>query len=209
MRYPTRVKFCGITRAQDAVLAVALGVDALGFVFHPESPRYIEPGAAASIIAELAPFVTTVGLVVDRTVADVEQIIATTSIDIVQCHGDEQAVDCESLSRPYIKAIRVKADMDVGAMARSHPRARAVLLDAYVPGVPGGSGQRFDWRQAQTEIAQPLIIAGGLDGGNVCSAISQLSPYAVDVSSGIESSPGLKDPEKMTEFMQNIRQQHG
>ena len=209
MRIPTRVKFCGITRAQDASLAVALGVDALGFVFHPKSPRYIEPEDAASIIAALPPFVTAVGLVVDRTVADVEQIIAATSIDIVQCHGEESAVDCESLSRPYIKAIRVKTDTDVGALARSHPHARAILLDAYVPGVPGGSGQRFDWRQAQTEISQPLIIAGGLEPENVGSAVTQLSPYAVDVSSGIESSPGLKDPEKMTEFMQNIRQQHG
>ena len=209
MRIPTRVKFCGITRAQDASLAVALGVDALGFVFHPNSPRYIEPEDAASIIAALPPFVTSVGLVVDRTVADVEQIIATTSIDIVQCHGEEPAADCESLSRPYIKAIRVKADTDVGALARSYPHARAILLDAYVPGVPGGSGQRFDWRQAQTEIVQPLIIAGGLDPENVDSAITQLSPYAVDVSSGIESSPGLKDTGKMTEFMQNIRQQHG
>lgn len=209
MQTPIRVKFCGITRPRDAALAVELGVDALGFVFHPQSPRYIDPQKAASIIAELPPFVTSIGLVVDRPIADVEEIIATTSIDMVQCHGDESAIDCERLSRPYIKAIRVKADLDVGASARIHQQARAILLDAYVPGIPGGSGQRFDWRQAQTEIAQPLIVAGGLDADGVDTAIEQLSPYAVDVSSGIESEPGHKDPQKMRAFMQKIRQQHG
>ena len=209
MQFRTRVKFCGITQRTDAALAVELGVDALGFVFHPDSPRYIEPAEAASIISKLPSFVTSVGLVVDRTSHEVNEIISATSIDLVQCHGEESALQCEQMARPYIKALRVKADSDISAIAESHKYARAILLDAYVPGIPGGSGQRFDWQRAQTKIDQAVIVAGGLAADNVGAAIEQLKPYAVDVSSGIESAPGKKDHAKMKEFMQVIRRNDG
>lgn len=209
MQNPTRVKYCGITKHRDAALAVELGIDALGFVFHPASPRNIAPADAASIIAKLPPFVTSVGLVVDRTAEDVEAIIEETGVDIVQYHGHESGEYCEKLGRPYIKALRVKDDTDVAESAAPFKHARAILLDAYVPGVPGGSGERFNWQQGQAPIERPLIVAGGLDANNVVAAIEQLAPYAVDVSSGIESEPGEKDPEKMKEFIQKIRQYHG
>lgn len=205
MQHRTRVKFCGITRLRDAQQAVALGADALGFIFHPESPRFIDPEHAAEIIKVLPAFVTTVGLVVDRTTVEVNEIISRTYVDLIQCHGAESNSFCESLNRPYIKAIRVKPDSDVLALSRQYPNAKGILLDAYVPGVPGGSGQSFDWRQAQTEDKSQLILAGGLTAGNVADAIEQIRPFGVDVSSGIESAPGIKDEQKMINFIDNVR----
>ena len=205
MQHRTRVKFCGITRLRDAQQAIELGVDALGFIFHPDSPRFIDAEHAAEIIRELPAFVTTVGLVVDRPATEVNEIISRTYVDIVQCHGDESNSDCEALNRPFIKALRVKSDTDIAALSSNYPLAKGILLDAYVPGVPGGSGQSFDWQQAKHVDDKRLILAGGLTTSNVADAIRQVRPFAVDVSSGIESAPGIKDEQKMINFIENVR----
>lgn len=205
----TRVKFCGITRQCDATLAVELGVDALGFVFHPASPRYIEPENAAKIIAALPPFVTTVGLVVDLPVSEVEVIIGQTKIDLIQFHGDEAPALCRAISRPYVKAIRVQKNLDLTALAEQYHGAQGILLDAYVAGQPGGTGQRFDWADVPPALPVPLIIAGGLDQDNVIEAIRRFEPHGVDVSSGIEQQAGIKDENKMHHFMTRVNQVHG
>ncbi|MGR8947512.1 MAG: phosphoribosylanthranilate isomerase [Gammaproteobacteria bacterium] len=205
MRHRTRVKYCGITRLRDAQIAVSLGVDALGFIFYSKSPRNVAAECAAEIIAQLPPFVTAVGLVVDMPAIDVNELVTRTNIDLVQCHGDETVSECESLNRPYLKAIRVASNSDVSALAAQYPSARGILLDAYVRGTPGGSGRRFDWRKAQGVDPDSLVIAGGLDADNVGDVIEQLRPYGVDVSSGIESAPGIKDEQKMIDFIQKVR----
>ena len=202
----TRVKFCGITRQADAAFAVRLGVDALGFVFHPKSPRYIEPAEAGGIISGLPPFVTSVGLVVDHSYDQVEDIISQTEVDLVQFHGDESPELCEQISRPYLKAIRVKEDTDVEMVCSDYRYARGLLLDAYVPGVPGGSGKQFDWSKVPSKPTLPIIMAGGLDAENVKDAINRFKPSGLDVSSGIESNPGIKDEEKMRQFLTAVNQ---
>jgi len=209
MHHRTRVKFCGITRALDAQLAVEFGADALGFVFHPQSPRYIEPQLASKIIARLPPFVACVGLVVNRSLGEIEEIIAHTQVDLIQFHGDERPQFCEQVSRPYIKAIRVKDNIDVREMSAPHDAARGILLDAFIPGIPGGSGESFDWTQVPRDIGQPLIVAGGLNVDNVASAIEYFRPFAVDVSSGIEASHGIKDAVKMKRFIATVKQADG
>lgn len=194
---------------EDAELAAELGVDALGFVFYPPSPRYIEPRVAADIIAKLPPFITATGLVVNSTPEAVNELISTTQIDLVQCHGDESSAQCEMLSRPYIKAIRVKSKSDILSALESYQSARALLLDAFVPGVPGGTGQTFDWTTVEMGNEIPYVLAGGITVTNVGDAIKNLRPYAIDVSSGIESRPGVKDPAKMAEFMKVMAKANG
>ena len=209
MHHRTRVKFCGITRERDARLAVELGADALGFVFYPPSPRYIEPRLARKIIAKLPPFVASVGLVVNHSIDEIEEIIAQTRLDLIQFHGDELPQFCEQISRPYIKAIRVKETLDIGELAVKYADARGVLLDAFVPGLPGGSGESFDWTRVPREIGQPMIVAGGLSVDNVASAIQYFRPFGVDVSSGIETSHGIKDEVKMKRFIASVKQTDG
>ena len=212
MRQRTRVKFCGITRQADAALAVQLGADALGFVFHPKSPRYIAPALAGEIIAGLPPFVTSVGLVVDHSQDDVEEIVSQTKIDLIQFHGDESPEFCAQSSRPYIKAVRVKQTTDIQVVCDNYRFARGLLLDAYVAGVPGGSGERFDWSKVPTDTAMPIIMAGGLNPENVTEAIERYRPWGVDVSSGIEATPGIKEAAKMKNFIAMVKQvdgQHG
>ncbi|WP_232846539.1 phosphoribosylanthranilate isomerase [Amphritea pacifica] len=200
----TRVKICGITRLEDALAAVESGADALGFVFYAPSPRYVEPAVAEAIIKQLPPFVTTVALFVNASVDQVQTIMAQTGIDLLQFHGDESPEYCAQFDRPYFKALRMSPDIDVVAETKRFSLARGILLDAYRPGVPGGTGEAFDWERIPSDIDKPLILAGGLDQSNVAQAICQVKPYAVDVSGGVEAAKGLKDCEKITSFMNEV-----
>lgn len=200
----TRVKICGITRLQDALDAIDAGADALGFVFYEPSPRYIAPESAASIIAQLPPFVTTTALFVNETEAQVKAIAELTGIDILQFHGDETPEYCRQFTRPYFKALRMSPDISVAMEVQRYAESRAILLDAYRPGVPGGTGEAFDWDRIPSNLSKPLILAGGLDQDNVYQAITQVTPFAVDVSGGVELSKGLKDRSKIQQFMKEV-----
>lgn len=201
----TRIKFCGITRRVDALTAVALGVDALGFVFYRASGRWITPAAARAIIAELPPFVCTVGLFVDESPATIVEVAAATGIQVVQFHGNETAAVCALSPRPYVKAIRMAPDLALEAVAESFAGASALLFDSYDPTRFGGTGRVFDWSLLPIQRQKSIILAGGLNAGNVAAAITQVRPYAVDVSGGIESAPGIKDAEKMRAFVAEVR----
>lgn len=196
-----QVKICGITRIEDASVAVAAGADALGLVFYAASPRAVDAGQAASIAAAVPPFVTLTGLFVNAPAAEVEAVLARVPLNLLQFHGDEDADYCEQFRRPYIKALRMKADLDVPAAMQAHPGARGFLLDAYRPGVPGGTGERFDWQRVPRDSGRPIVLAGGLNPDNVAEAIGAAQPQAVDVSGGVEASPGIKDPRKVSAFI--------
>jgi phosphoribosylanthranilate isomerase len=202
-----RVKICGITNVRDARLAARLGADALGFNFYPESPRYIRPARAKAIIAALPPFVTTVGVFVNEDPGDVMEICRLAGLDAAQLHGDETPAILDAVHGVRrIKAIRVKTEKDV-ALCRRY-RTEAYLLDAYVPGQPGGTGETFHWEFAREAAAfGPIILAGGLTPENVAEAVSVVQPYAVDVASGVESEPGVKDRQRMEEFILRAKAQ--
>lgn len=204
-----RCKICGITRLEDALAAVAAGADAIGLVFYARSPRSVSIEQARSIVAGLPPFVTTVGLFVDMPQAEIEQVLAAVPLDLLQFHGDESAADCDALKRPYIKALRVRAEDDVTALVDAYPDARAVLLDTFVDGVPGGTGQAFDWALVPARLGKPVILAGGLTPENVAAAIAQVQPYAVDVSGGVELAKGIKDAAKVKDFVCAVRTVEG
>jgi phosphoribosylanthranilate isomerase len=201
----TRVKICGITRAQDAHAAVRFGADALGFVFYEPSPRNLTPAQAAAIKRTLPPFVTTVGLFVDADPRLVAQVVDEVGVDLLQFHGDETPDACAGHGRPWIKAVRVRPDTDLQQVQRHYVAARALLLDSYRQGVPGGTGAAFDWDLVPTDRALPVILAGGLDAGNVGAAIARVRPYAVDVSGGVEASRGIKDPAAMERFINEVQ----
>ena len=200
----TKVKICGITSLEDALVSVDAGADALGFVFFDKSPRNIEPEAAARIIAAVPPFVQVVGLFVN---ADLDFVNATADrcrLDIVQLHGDESPSYCQAVHRRVMKAFRVRGMESLVAMAQY--RVSAYLLDAYSPDAFGGTGARFDWDCAVAAKSQgQIVLAGGLDPDNVASAVAKVAPYGVDVSSGVESSPGRKDPEKVRRFIREAK----
>ncbi len=201
-----RIKFCGITSRGDAEAAVALGVDALGFVFYPPSPRCVSAADAARIIAGLPPFVSKVGLFVNATPEEVAETVAHTGIDTVQFHGDESPELCRAAPRPWYKAIRVDEQTDVAGAMAAYAGASAVLVDARDPHLYGGSGRTFDWSLLPAARQVPLILAGGLTVANVASAIRAVGPYAVDVSGGIERSKGVKDADKMKQFVREVTQ---
>ncbi|MBM7060874.1 phosphoribosylanthranilate isomerase [Pseudomonas sp. UL073] len=201
-----RSKICGITRIEDALLAAEAGADAIGFVFYAPSPRAVTVQQARAIIAALPPFVTTVGLFVNATRAELIEILGAVPLDLLQFHGDESPADCEGYHRPYIKALRVKAGDDVAAQARQFAGAAGILLDTFVPGVPGGTGEAFDWTLVPADLECPLILAGGLTAANVRQAIEQVKPYAVDVSGGVEASKGIKDAGKVRAFIREVKQ---
>lgn len=203
----TRVKICGITRLEDALSAVAQGADALGFVFYAKSPRAVTPEQAAAILAQLPPFVSSVGLFVNAPPQEIDATLERAPLDLLQFHGEESARDCAAFSRPYIKAIRMAPEVNLAEQARRYSQARALLLDTYVAGVQGGTGQRFDWSRIPENFAKPLVIAGGLDAENVAEVIQQARPYAVDVSGGVEAAKGIKDPAKISAFMRAVREQ--
>lgn len=200
----TRVKFCGLTRPEDADIAASLGVDAIGLVFYAPSPRAVSIEQARHVIAALPAFVTVVGLFVNPSIAEVDTVLTELPIDLLQFHGDESAEQCEYYDWPYIKAVRMRDDVDLYAFAAQHARARGLLLDTYQQGVPGGTGVSFDWARVPAELNCPVILAGGLTAENVGLAIEQVRPFAVDVSGGIESAKGIKDLEKMKAFMRSV-----
>ncbi|MGQ0700422.1 MAG: phosphoribosylanthranilate isomerase [Panacagrimonas sp.] len=201
----TRIKFCGFTRIDDLRAAVALGVDAVGFVCVPGSKRFIAPVDAAVLRGLLSPFVTSVLLLSNADEARAARTIATVNPDLVQFHGDETPEFCERFARPYIKSVSVRSAADVHAAAERFGSARALLLDSHGADGMGGTGQAFDWSQIPSGVDVPLILAGGLNPENVGLAVRMAAPFAVDVSSGIEFAPGRKDPDKMRAFVQAVR----
>ncbi|KPX28981.1 MULTISPECIES: phosphoribosylanthranilate isomerase [Pseudomonas syringae group] len=200
-----RSKICGITRIEDALAAVEAGADAIGLVFYPKSPRAVTVLQARAIIAALPPFVTTVGLFVNASRCELNETLDAVALDMLQFHGDETPEECDGYHRPYIKALRVKAGDDIASACRAYRNARGVLLDTYVEGVPGGTGETFDWALIPDDLDKPVILAGGLTSANVAQAIAQVRPYAVDVSGGVEKSKGIKDREKILAFMSAVQ----
>ncbi|MBC8520117.1 MAG: phosphoribosylanthranilate isomerase [Gammaproteobacteria bacterium] len=201
----TRLKICGITSKEDAIYAAESGADAIGLVFYEPSPRAVTVEQAAEIIGALPPFVTTVGLFVDAEAGFVNEVLSKVSLDLLQFHGDESPAYCDSFSRPYMKAIRMREDVDLQQEAARYATARALLVDAYQPGVPGGTGETFDWERIPSGMDKPLVLAGGLNADNVESAIRQVRPWAVDVSGGVEREKGVKDHLKVYRFIDNVR----
>lgn len=196
-----RSKICGITRVEDALAAVEAGADAIGLVFYAKSPRVVDIEQAKAIVAALPPFVTSVGLFVDMPRAELQALLREVPLDLLQFHGDESPADCEGFTRPYIKALRVRADQDVARMMAPYGGACGILLDTFVEGVPGGTGAAFDWSLVPREAGKPIILAGGLTPDNVAQAIAQVRPYAVDVSGGVEAAKGIKDAGKVQAFL--------
>lgn len=199
-----RSKICGITRIEDALAAAEAGADAIGLVFYPKSPRAVTVLQARAIIAALPPFITTVGLFVNASRCELNETLDAVALDLLQFHGDETPEECDGYHRPYIKALRVKAGDDIAQACRTYRNARGVLLDTYVEGVPGGTGETFDWALIPDDLDKPVILAGGLTSANVAQAIAQVRPYAVDVSGGVEKSKGIKDREKILAFMSAV-----
>ena len=203
----TRIKICGITREQDAAAAVAAGADALGLVFYAPSPRHVTPQRAAQLVAHLPAFVTSVGLFVNEPPDVVRSVLAQVRLDLLQFHGDENSAYCSQFGRPWIKAARVKRGLDLLEYARAFATASGasgLLLDADVAGY-GGGGKTFDWSLIPPSLPLPLILSGGLHPGNVAQAVRAVRPWAVDVSSGVEAARGIKDEQKITEFIAGVR----
>lgn len=201
----TRVKICGVTRAEDALEAARCGADAIGLVFYPASPRYVTVQQAQQVVAALPPFISVVALFVNAKQAEIEAIISQVRIDIVQFHGDETAAECERIKLPYFKAIRVKPDTNLLQYEVDFSSAKALLLDTYSESAYGGTGHVFDWDLIPKNMAKPVILAGGLTAENVGLAIEKVKPYAVDISGGVELSKGVKDAKKIAAFMRAVR----
>lgn len=200
----TRVKICGITRPEDALQAALLGVDAVGLVFFNRSPRTVTLAQARLIVEALPPFVTTVGLFVDPSAEEVAAVLEAIPLDLLQFHGQEPPELCAAFGRPYVKAVHMRAGVDLQTLGTRYATARALLLDAYKPGISGGTGTSFDWTLIPGRLEKPLILAGGLDPLNVGEAIRTARPYGVDVSSGVEAAKGIKDPQRMAAFMRGV-----
>jgi phosphoribosylanthranilate isomerase len=201
----TRIKICGITRPEDARAAVAAGADAIGLVFYPPSPRAVTVAQGAEIIAAVPAFVTVVALFVDEPAEQILRILNELPIDLVQFHGEETPEFCRQFARPWIKALRVREDTDIPAACERYKEGRGILLDAWQEGVPGGTGKCFDWRLASHVLPRPVVLAGGLNEDNVAEAVAAVRPAAVDVSGGVESSPGIKDAGKISRFIAAVR----
>ncbi len=200
-----RVKICGITRVEDALAAAHAGADAIGLVLVPASPRRVSAQQAAAIAAALPPFVCSVALFVDPTAEEVNAVLATFRPDLLQFHGDEPPAFCAAFGLPYLKAVRVRPQMDLLQYATMYAGARGLLLDAYHPDSHGGTGQRFDWNLIPRDLPRPIVLAGGLDPDNVAAAVRQVRPWAVDVSSGVEIVKGIKDADRIARFIREVR----
>ncbi|MBX3663323.1 MAG: phosphoribosylanthranilate isomerase [Burkholderiales bacterium] len=201
----TRIKICGITRAEDALAAARLGADALGFVFYPGSPRAVTPAQARDIIRGLPPFVVPVGLFVNADAATVRATLHAAPVQLLQFHGDETPGYCAEFGLPFLRALRVKPGTDLLQYARDFHAAKGLLLDAWVEGVHGGTGATFDWSLIPPDLPMPVILSGGLNPDNVEQAVRRLRPWAVDVSSGVESAKGIKDAAKIEAFINGVR----
>ncbi|MGK0248668.1 MAG: phosphoribosylanthranilate isomerase [Oleispira sp.] len=199
-----RIKICGLTRNQDVQIAVAEGADALGFVLYAPSPRAVTAEQAASLIKHAPAFVTTVALFVDENAEEIYRALDVCNFDLLQFHGDESPEFCRQFNRPYMKAIRVRSAEDIHRAVQQYPDTKALLLDAYVENLPGGTGQAFDWRLIP-ELSIPWVLAGGLNANNVADAVNQVKPFAVDVSGGVEASKGIKDVQKIKDFISEVR----
>ena len=200
-----KVKICGITNLNDALHAAELGVDALGFVFVEDSPRFIKPNDASKIIDKLPPFLSKVGLFVNPSIDEVKQVINLCHFDLIQFHGDESPTFCEQFNLPYIKAISVENELSLLEYEKEYESASAFLLDSFSKDVRGGTGNIFDWNLIPQNISKPIIVAGGLNKGNLNELFIKNKPYAVDVSSGVESYKGKKDYNMMQEFILGVR----
>ena len=205
MNQRTRVKICGITSVDMAREAVKQGADAIGLVFYPPSPRCVSLQQATEIVASLPAFVTAVGLFVNEQADEIKRIISKTRINLLQFHGNECPDYCASFDFPYIKAMRMSDDIDLFQQRSDYSRAQSLLLDTYRDGVPGGTGEVFDWDRIPADLAGEIILAGGLEAENITRAIQRVKPYAVDVSGGVESSKGVKSPEQIRQFMQGVK----
>lgn len=203
----TRIKICGLREPAHARLAAREGADAVGLVFHPASPRYVTLAEAARLAAELPPFVAAVGLFVDAGESTVREALRAVRLDLLQFHGDEPPEFCEAFGLPYLRAVRMEEGTDLLECASRFRRAKALLLDAHVPGQPGGTGQTFDWARIPREPPVPIILSGGLTPQNVGEAVRSVRPWAVDVSSGVEASRGTKDPGRIVEFIRSVRRE--
>lgn len=201
----TRVKICGITRTQDALAAISYGADAIGFVFWQQSSRNILPQQARTITKNIPAFVTTVGVYVDPTIDWVNETSTTANLGLLQFHGDETPEFCDQFALPYIKALRIKEGVDLLEYANRYQSAKALLLDTYSANMPGGTGEVFDWKLIPSNLPLPIILSGGLTPDNVVHAITKVRPWAVDVSSGVEASKGIKDINKISAFMQKVK----
>lgn len=204
----TRIKICGLTRAEDVRAAVEAGADAIGLVFYPPSPRFVAFERAAELAALVPPFVTTVGLFVNPDPAYVQQALAQVPLQLLQFHGDEPEALCAGFGRPWIKAARVRPGVDLVEFSASHPSASGLLLDTFVEGY-GGGGKVFDWSLIPERLGRPLILSGGLDPDNVAEAVRRVRPWAVDVSSGVESGKGIKDAARIAAFVAGVRNADG
>ena len=205
----TRIKFCGITRVEDAQAAVELGVDAIGLVLTRKSLRFVELERAREIRRTLPPFVAAVTLFMDDDPAWIAAAIDIVAPDLLQFHGNECVADCVHYGRRYLKAVPMHGITDVSSVIAMHPGAAGFLFDGHAAGEQGGRGQSFDWTRIPADLKRPLLLAGGLTCDNVGAAIRSVRPYAVDVSSGIESAPGVKDAEKMRRFVEEVRRTCG
>ena len=200
----TRVKICGLTREQDIVAAARAGADAVGLVFYAPSPRAVEVEQARALIDVMPAFVTSVGLFVDAAPDYVTEVMSRVPLDLLQFHGDEDPAYCDGFNRPWIKAVRMRAGVDVSALAKRYGAAANLLLDTYESGVAGGTGRSFNWDLIPSWMAPGVILAGGLTPDNVADAICAVRPYAVDVSGGVEAAKGLKDESKIVAFMNGV-----
>lgn len=205
----TRIKICGITRAQDVLAAAHSGADALGLVFYAKSPRHVSIEQARQLALAIPPFVTVVGLFVNPQVDEVRKVLRQVALDVLQFHGEEEPEFCAQFGRPYLKAVRVKAGVNLLQCAARYASAQGLLLDAYVEGTHGGTGEAFDWGLIPHDLPLPVILSGGLYANNVAEAIRQVRPYAVDVSSGVEASKGIKDAAQIAAFINEVKRVDG
>lgn len=201
----TRIKICGITREQDLHAVAHGGADAIGLVFYEKSPRHVALPQAIKLARAVPPFVTVVGLFVNPSIEYVRTVLAQVSLDVLQFHGEESPEFCAQFGKPYLKAVRVKAGVDLLQCASLYGDAQGLLLDAFIEGTHGGTGESFDWALIPQDLPLPIILSGGLHAGNVAAAIKQVRPHAVDVSSGVESAKGIKDAAKVAAFINEVK----